>query len=124
MHRDDRHPVAGLAQQRWHEPVKAVEERLAAITSREDVAAADVPSEMVTTSGGGLDPHIGPEAAELQVARVAAARAVSPDRVRDLVRARTEPPAFGFLGRARVNVLELNLALDDELGPPRAMEGK
>ena len=104
--------------------LKAVEERLAAITSREDVAAADVPSEMVTTSGGGLDPHIGPEAAELQVARVAAARAVSPDRVRDLVRARTEPPAFGFLGRARVNVLELNLALDDELGPPRAMEGK
>ena len=64
----------------------------------------------------GMDPHIPPAAADLQAERVAAARGVPVDRVRDLVRAHTEPPTFGFLGRARVNVLELNLALDESLG--------
>lgn len=93
----------------------AVRERLDAIVAQEHVAATQVPSEMVTTSGGGMDPHIPPAAAELQVVRVAASRRVAIDRVRQLVQAHTEPPTFGFLGRARVNVLELNLALDDEL---------
>jgi K+-transporting ATPase ATPase C chain len=74
---------------------------------------------MVTASGGGMDPHVPPAAAELQAARVAAARGVSVDRVRELVQAHTEPPTFGFLGRARVNVLELNLALDGALGAPK-----
>ena len=92
--------------------LKAVQERLDAVTTQENAAAAAVPSEMVTASGGGLDPHIPPAAAELQAARVANARGLSLDRVRDLIRTHTEPPAFGFLGRARVNVLELNLALD------------
>jgi K+-transporting ATPase ATPase C chain len=95
--------------------LKAVQERLDAITKLEGVGASRVPSEMVTASGGGLDPHIPPAAAELQAARVAAARGVAPERVQELVRAHTEPPTFGFLGRARVNVLELNLALDQSL---------
>jgi K+-transporting ATPase ATPase C chain len=94
----------------------AVQGRVDAITKDERVAAGQIPSEMVTASGAGLDPHIPPAAAELQAPRVAAARGVPVERVRDLVRAHTEPPALGVLGRARVNVLELNLALDTELG--------
>lgn len=92
--------------------LKAVQERVNAIAKDESVAAARIPSEMVTASGAGVDPHIPPEAADLQAPRVAAARGLPVEQVRDLIRARTEPPALGFLGRARVNVLELNLALD------------
>jgi K+-transporting ATPase ATPase C chain len=98
--------------------LKAVEERLAAIMEQEKASAAEVPSEMVTASGGGMDPHIPPAAAELQAARVAGARGVAIERVRELVEAHTAGPTFGFLGRARVNVLELNLALDEALGAP------
>jgi K+-transporting ATPase ATPase C chain len=65
-----------------------------------------------------MDPHIPPIAAELQVARVAGSRKIDAGRVRELVVAHTEPPTWGFLGRARVNVLELNLALDKTLGAP------
>lgn len=96
----------------------AVERRLTAITTREGVPANQVPSEMVTASGGGLDPHIPPAAADLQARRVAAARGVPLERLQRLIQAHIEPPTFGFVGRARVNVLELNLALDDELGSP------
>jgi K+-transporting ATPase ATPase C chain len=103
--------------------LKAVQERLDALTREEGVGADRVPSEMVTASGAGVDPHIPPNAAALQAARVAAARAVPIERVRELIEAHTEPPTFGFLGRARVNVLELNLALDEAFGAP-APEGK
>ena len=104
--------------------LKAVQERLDGITALEKMPAGHVPSEMVTASGGGMDPHIPPAAAELQATRVAAARGVAIDRVRGLIQAHTEPPALGFLGRARVNVLELNLALDDMLGAPAPAAGR
>ncbi len=96
--------------------LKAVKERLDAITAEEGVPGTLVPSEMVTASGAGLDPHIPPSAAELQVARVARARNVAPERVREVVSRHTEGPLLGVFGRARVNVLELNLALDRAFG--------
>jgi len=96
--------------------LKAVQERLDAVKASDSVQPNQVPSEMVTASGGGLDPHIPPAAAELQAARVATARGVPIDRVRELIRTHTESPTFGFLGRARVNVLDLNLAMDEALG--------
>jgi K+-transporting ATPase ATPase C chain len=104
--------------------LKAVQERLDALTKQEGVTANQVPSEMVTASGGGMDPHIPPAAAELQIARVATSRKVDAARVRELIAAHTEAPTWGFLGRARVNVLELNLALDETFGSPAAAEEK
>jgi K+-transporting ATPase ATPase C chain len=100
--------------------LKAVEERLGALTKLEGVDASRVPSEMVTASGGGLDPHIPPAAAELQAGRVAKARGVAHERVLEIVRQHTEGPTLGFLGRARVNVLELNIALDAAFGAAAA----
>ena len=100
--------------------LKAVRERRDAITAQEGVTASRVPSEMVTASGAGMDPHIPPAAADVQARRVATARGVPVERVQALIRAHTEPPTLGFLGRARVNVLELNLALDETLGAPPA----
>jgi K+-transporting ATPase ATPase C chain len=74
--------------------------------------AQPVPADAVTTSGSGLDPHVSPEFAEAQVARVAKARGLEPAAVASLVAQQTEDPTFGIVGQARVNVLELNLALD------------
>ena len=97
--------------------LKAVKERLDALTVQDGVPAARVPSEMVTASGAGLDPHIPPSAAELQVARIAGARNVAPDRIREVVRRHTEDPFLGIFGKERVNVLELNVDLDHAFGP-------
>jgi K+-transporting ATPase ATPase C chain len=72
-----------------------------------------VPADMVYASASGLDPHISPEAAQLQIARVAAARGLNADKVKDLVAKFTERPQWGIFGQARVNVLLLNSALDD-----------
>jgi K+-transporting ATPase ATPase C chain len=74
--------------------------------------AQPLPGDAVTASGSGLDPHISPAFAEAQIARVAQARGVEPAAIAPIVEQATERPAFGVIGESRVNVLELNLALD------------
>ena len=91
---------------------KRIAEATAAVARREGVAPADVPMDLVTHSGGGLDPHISPAGARVQIARVAKARGLDPADVGKLVDAMTEVRQFGLLGQPRVNVLRLNLALD------------
>ena len=76
------------------------------------VTAAQVPSELVTASGSGLDPHLSPSGALVQVARIARVRNLTPDRLRQLVSENTEAPLLGVLGTPVVNVLQLNIALD------------
>lgn len=91
----------------------AVRERIAALRAADPGNEASVPIDLVTASGSGLDPHVSPAAAEYQVARVARARNMSEDAVRRVVAAATSGRTFGILGEPRVNVLELNLALDE-----------
>jgi K+-transporting ATPase ATPase C chain len=77
------------------------------------VTKAEIPVDLITASGSGLDPHISPQAARIQVKRVAAARALNENIVQALVERHIENPLLNLFGPARVNVLELNIALDE-----------
>ncbi|WP_413727559.1 potassium-transporting ATPase subunit KdpC [Sodalis sp. RH19] len=91
---------------------EAVKQRVAALRAANPQAGGPIPVDLVTASGSGLDPHISPQAALWQVPRVAAARRLAQEQVRQLVEHQTSRPLFGFLGEPTVNVLELNVALD------------
>lgn len=92
---------------------QALADRVAAEAARYGVPASEIPVDLLTASGSGLDPHISPEAAYFQAARVAEARGLTEEVVIGLIETHTEAPIAGILGEARVNVLQLNLALDD-----------
>ena len=102
---------------------KAVEERIAALKAADSNSEvgrisnpsyeAPIPVDLVSSSGSGLDPHISPAAAEYQVARVAMARGLDVEAVRQAVARHTEGRTLGLLGEPRVNVVELNLDLDN-----------
>jgi K+-transporting ATPase ATPase C chain len=90
----------------------AVKTRVEALQHADPDNRLPIPVDLVTASGSGLDPHISPAGAQYQVSRVARARGVDPTRVQALVASHTDLRQWGVLGEPRVNVLELNLALD------------
>ncbi len=96
------------SKQLFEEQVKARAKQLQAENPN-----AEIPIDLITSSGSGLDPHISPAAAEFQIPRVARERRMSENELRQLMHRHTEGRQFGFLGEARINVLELNLALDE-----------
>lgn len=91
---------------------KRIDELAQVVAARDGIVPAQVPCELVTQSGGGMDPHLSPAGAQVQVARIAKARGIDVATIEDLLARHTESPQFGVLGRPRVNVLRLNLALD------------
>ncbi|WMJ71390.1 potassium-transporting ATPase subunit KdpC [Stenotrophomonas sp. 24(2023)] len=92
--------------------IEQVAKATEAVAAREGIRPAQVPADLVTQSGGGLDPELSPAAAQVQVARVARARGLPEARVQALVQASTQGPQWGLLGQPRVNVMTLNRALD------------
>lgn len=92
--------------------VESVRDRVEILRRAHPTQTGGVPVDLVTASASGLDPHISPAAAEYQVVRVAQARKMPPDTIRQLVSAHTQRRTLGLLGEPRVHVLQLNLALD------------
>lgn len=92
--------------------IQAVSARVAALQAADPTNKSAIPVDLVTASASGLDPDISPAAAQYQVSRVARVRGLDPERVRALVRTHTQGRQWGLFGEPRVNVLELNLALD------------
>ena len=94
------------------ELTKIIEQRIADIEARDHIEGSQIPSDLVTASGSGIDPEISLKSAMIQVKRVAEARHLSDQQVIELIQQYTLKPTFGVLGQERINVLELNLALD------------
>ncbi|MCL4182989.1 MAG: potassium-transporting ATPase subunit KdpC [Burkholderiaceae bacterium] len=113
--------LAGSNQARTNPDLrKRLDETRTAVAQREGVAPSAVPGDLITQSGGGIDPHVSPQGAAIQIERVARARGVGRDVVEKLVARHTEDKQLGVLGQPRVNVLELNLALDAMAAPAPA----
>ncbi len=91
--------------------IKAVKERKAAIAKLDGVSPDSIPADALTASGSGLDPHISPEYALEQVARIAGVRNLAESAVKSLVESKIQAPDLGYLGEPRVNVVDLNIAL-------------
>lgn len=103
------------------EQQELVSERISRWHSFDPDNKADIPMDLVTASGSGVDPHISPDAAEYQVARIAAARNITEDQVRSIIRTYTKGRFLGFIGQPAVNVLQVNLALDGLLKPEKVV---
>lgn len=117
----DPRALAGSNQARSHpELLSRLLAARTAMAEREGAAVHEVPWAAVSQSGSGIDPHLPPVAARLQVARVARARGVPAEAVMAVLAAQVEGPQWGVLGQPRVNVLALNLALDQAFPPPSA----
>lgn len=105
--------AAGSNQARSNPALRArIDAAIAEVAQREGVAPSQVPVDLVTQSGGGLDPHLTPAAARIQIARVARTRGLDDRQVETLVQAATEPALWGVFGQPRINVLKLNLAVE------------
>lgn len=106
----------GLAGSNWGPSNPALRERVAAeaaaVAAREGIPQAQVPAELVTASGSGIDPHLSPAAVAIQLPRIARERGLEMGVLQALLERQTEAPQFGVLGQPRVNVLAFNLALD------------
>lgn len=94
--------------------LKVVQERIDTfLVHNPSVKKSEIPVELVTASGSGLDPHLSPAGALVQVQRIAALRGISADKLNELVRTQTKGPLLGMFGPSTVNVLQLNIALDN-----------
>lgn len=103
---------------------EAVDARVDALEAAGVTAEAGIPVDLVTASGSGLDPHVSPASALVQVPRIARVRGQSEDAVREIVEAHVEGRTLGLLGAPRVNVLLVNLALDEAFGAPAPEPGE